>query len=485
MKPYDVIIIGGGSGGYAAARTAHEAGLKVAVVEGGREVGGLCILRGCMPTKAILESAHRLQAIREARDFGIQLPGPAKADWAAIMRRKNRLIADFADYRRTQLNSGRFDFFRATAEFIDPETIGLKPVGRFDQKIPETLQAKYFIVATGSEINLIDIPGLKEVGYLTSDDVLDRTTPFDSLVVLGGGPIAIELADYYLHLGVKVTVIQRSPHILKGQDDDVAEVVEDAFRAAGGKLFTGTRLMKIQRHGSRKEVLFEQEGTLHSVRAQEVLYALGRRPATRKLHLDRAEIRLKDGYVETNLAMRTNKKNIYAVGDVAGPYEIVHLAILQGETAARNIIRDLQAGKKKGKKEKKVPGKLKTARMDYRLKMEVVFCSPEVASVGITEKEAAAEKRNIAVARYPFDDHGKSMIMGAIRGFVKLIADPKSGEILGAQIVGPHASDLIHEFVVAMHYRSTVQDFMNIPHYHPTLAEIVTYPAEELAEKIR
>lgn len=481
MKPYDVIIIGGGSAGYAAARTAQEAGLKVAVIEGGRQVGGLCILRGCMPTKAILESAHRLKAIREAREFGIQVPGPARADWSAIMRRKNRLIADFADYRQSQLSSGRFDFFRATAEFIDGETIRLKPVGKFDQKIPETLKAKYFIIATGSEVQMLDIPGLKEVGFLTSDDALERSTPFDSLVVLGGGPIAIELADYYLHLGVKVTVVQRSPHILKGQDNDVAEVVEDAFRACGGKLFTDTRLMKVQRHGSRKEVLFEHQGALQSVRAQEILYALGRRPVTRPLHLDRAGVKIGNSTIATNRAMRTNKKNIYAVGDVAGPYEVVHLAILQGETAARNIIRELQAARKKGKK---TAVKSKPEKMDYRLKMEIVFCSPEVASVGMTEKEAAEENRKVMVARYPFDDHGKSMIMGATRGFVKLIADPQSGEILGAQIVGPHASDLIHEFVVAMHYRSTVQDFMKIPHYHPTLAEIVTYPAEELAEKV-
>jgi pyruvate/2-oxoglutarate dehydrogenase complex dihydrolipoamide dehydrogenase (E3) component len=481
MKPYDVIIIGGGSAGYAAARTALEGGLKVAVVEGGKQVGGLCILRGCMPTKAILESSHRLMAIKEAREFGIHLPGPAKADWAAIMRRKNSLIADFAGYRAAQLNAGKFDFFRAHAEFIDENSIRLKPLARFEQKVPETLRAKYFIIATGSEINIMDIPGLQEVGFLTSDDVLNRSTPFDSLVVLGGGPIAIELADYYLHLGVKVTVVQRSPHILKGQDDDVAEVVESAFRAHGGKLFTGTRLMKLRRHGSRKEVFFEQEGKLQSVRAHEVLYALGRRPATSRLHLDRAGIQLDGRYVGTNRGMRTNKKHIYAVGDVAGPYEIVHLAILQGETAARNIIRDLKSGKKKGSKR---AGKPKASKMDYRLKMEIVFCHPEVASVGITEKEAAQQKRKIMVASYPFDDHGKSMIMGATRGFVKIIADPKSGEILGAQIVGPHASDMIHEFVVAMHYRSTVQDFVNIPHYHPTLAEIVTYPAEELAEKI-
>lgn len=479
MRPYDVIILGGGSAGYAAARTAHEAGLRTAVVEGGKQVGGLCILRGCMPTKAILESAHRFHAIREAREFGLQVPGPPKADWSAIMRRKNRLINDFAGYRRAQLASGTFDFFRARARFVDASTIALQPVGRFDQKIPETLRASYFIIATGSVVDRIPIPGLEETGYLTSDDVLNRSTPFKSVVVLGGGPIAVELADYYVHLGVKTTQIQRSPHILKGQDDDVAEVVENAFRSKGGKLYTGTRLMKVRRHGAQKEVFFEQDGQLKSVRAEEIVYALGRRPAVDGLNLEGAGVRLDGRYIGTNKAMKTNQSHIYAVGDVAGPYEIVHLAILQGETAARNVIRKLQE-----KKKNNGSGKKAVAKMDYRLKMEIIFCDPEVASVGMTEKEAKATGRNIISAKYPFDDHGKSMIMNALHGFVKILADPKSGEILGAQVVGPHASDLIHELVVAMHYRSTVQDFMAIPHYHPTLAEIVTYPAEELAEKI-
>jgi pyruvate/2-oxoglutarate dehydrogenase complex dihydrolipoamide dehydrogenase (E3) component len=237
------------------------------------------------------------------------------------------------------------------------------------------------------------------------------------------------------------------------------------------RVYTGTDLVEVKKLGQNKSVVFEQEGKRVTVAAEEILYALGRRPAIEGLGLEKAGLELKGKAVAINTRLQTAQPHIFAVGDVSGPYEVVHTAITQGEAAARNAW-------------KVVHGKTDLEEVDYRLHMEVIFTSPEVASVGLSEKQA--KQKNIAVkaAKYPFSDHGKSMIMGAMDGFVKVVADANTGEILGAQIVGPHASDLIHEFVVAMHFKSTVHEFLKIPHYHPTLAEIVTYPVEELADQI-
>lgn len=468
MKPFDVIVVGGGSGGYAAARTAASLGARVAVVDGGKDVGGLCILRGCMPTKALLESAHRVHDIAIAGEFGIGV-GRAKPDWDKIIKRKDVLIEDFAGYRREQLEKGRFTFIRGMGRFLDPHRMEVTPVGGKGRK--KIIEGRTFILATGSVIDHKPIPGLWETGCLTSDEAIHHRRPLRSLVVLGGGPIACEFAQYFHHLGVKTTLIQRSGQLLTGHDADTAGELEKTFRREGMELRTGTKLLRVSRHGKAKRVEFEQGGKVCHVDAEEILYALGRSPAVEKLNLPAAGVSLNGRTVGIGPTLQSSRKHIFAVGDVAGPYEVVHTAIAQGEMAARNAWQLLQCSKK-------------LERMDYRLHMEVVFTSPEVASIGLSEKEAAAEGTKVLAATYPFADHGKSMIMGAKEGFVKIVADAVKGRILGAQIVGPHASDLIHEFAALMHFKATVHDLVQIPHYHPTLGEIVTYPAEEIAEML-
>lgn len=466
---FDVAVIGGGSAGYAAARTTAAAGLKTVVIEGGKQVGGLCILRGCMPSKALLYAAEVRHLARHGATWGLK-PGRFGFDFKKVMARKTAMIEEFASYRRSQLEQGQFEFLRANARFVDSHTLALRPIGASGspgRASSKALTARHFIIATGSVVSPPPLAALSEVGCLTSDHALSLPRLPKSLIVVGGGAIACELAQFFARFDVQVTQIQRSPHVLREFDDDAGTVVETVFRREGIRLFTSTKLLHARRNGRRKVVEFEHGGNRRRVEAEEILLALGRSPNTAELGLDNAGVEMENGRIVTNARMRTSAPHIYAAGDCTGPHEIVHLAIQQAETAAHNLAHP-----------RRPPA------MDYRLLTSVVFTDPQVATVGLTEKTATARKLPVLTATYPFNDHGKSLIMEARHGFVKLLAHPKSGEILGGCCVGPMGGELIHEINVAMAKRMTVHELAATPHYHPTLAEIWTYPAEELAERI-
>ena len=461
---YDFIVIGGGSAGYAGASAAAGLGMRALVVEGGREVGGLCILRGCMPSKTLLETGHRAEAIRAAAEFGLHAEyiGP---NAAAILARKRRLIAEFADYRRGQLENGRFDFARGRAGFVDPHTIEI----RFQDGGLKRVTGRAFLIATGSRVGGPKIDGLDDAGFWTSDDVLDADTIPESVCILGGGAIALELASYYAGLGVPVSVIQRSAHVLKETDADIADALTVALEKRGIAIFRDTKLSRVSAGETGKTVHFEHRGEARTVTAAQIISALGRVPAVEGLALDRAGVN-NERCIVASATQQTNVPHLFAAGDVCSPLEVVHVAIQQGELAARNAARVL--GKRDGELE----------HMDYALKLFAVFTHPEVASAGLTERECTGRNIDYIAATYPFADHGKAMVRGATDGFVKLIAERSTRRLLGGACVGPEASELIHEIVVAMRFGATAAQLASTPHYHPTLSEIWTYPAEELAE---
>lgn len=469
MQDFDLIILGGGSAGYAAASNASRLGLKTAVVEGGTEAGGLCILRGCMPSKTLIESANRYQTLRRADEFGLRA-GEIGFSIREIQARKARWVSEFAQYRARQLESGRFRFIRGWAGFVDPHTVEIRePDGKTSQ-----LSAGYFLLATGSRRKTVDLPGLAETGFWDSDAVLAAQRVPRSVIVLGGGAIAVEFAHLYAALGTRVTIIQRSVRLLKEMDSDVAGALEEAFRRRGVDVYCHTELIRAERTADgKKRVVFAQGGETRAVEAEEIVYALGREPQLSGLNLEKAGLATTRGRLAVGPTQQTGTPHIFAAGDVAGPHEIVHIAIQQGELATRNIARLI--------KEKEAAAS-RLEEIDYRLRLFVVFSEPEIGVVGMTERELQGEGARYRVASYPFNDHGKSLIMGETDGFVKLLASEESGELIGAAVIGPRASELIHEAAVAIRFRATARQLAEMPHYHPTLSEIWTYPAEELAE---
>ncbi|GAC1565390.1 MAG: dihydrolipoyl dehydrogenase [Vulcanimicrobiaceae bacterium] len=446
------MIVGAGSGGYAAARTARDLGASVALVDHG-PLGGLCILRGCMPSKTLLASSDAAHEAREAAHLGVNA-AIGSIDLAKIFDRKREIIAGFTEYRTEGIKS--FPLYEGLASF---ESATRLRVG--DDVV---LEAANFIVATGSVVAPPAMLGLAETGYIDSDAVLDRADLPGSVIVLGGGYVGCELGQFLARMGTHTTFVVRAKHLLSGEDRDVGDALTLYFRGEGMPVHTSAIVTRVEKRGDKKVVHFTQNGDEHEIAADEIFYALGRVPNLAGLGLDRAGV---ECHAVTGVTvgpdLRTRVPNIFAVGDVTGVYALVHVAIFQGEIAARNAV-------------------LGTADVaDYALqKAHTIFTDPQVAVVGRTEKELQAAGVPYLAGSYLFSDHGKAVAINKTKGFVKMLADPTSGAILGAAIVGAEASDLIHEVIVAMYYGGTVGEFVKIPHLHPTLAEILTYPAEDI-----
>ncbi len=459
MKQYDFVAIGGGSAGFNAARVAVACGLKAAVIDGAPEIGGLCILKGCMPSKTLLYMVEVLHLAQKGKTFGLKIP-VARADLKAIHARKKKIIGEFAEYRLHALESGRFDLVRANARFVDPHTLELSTGQR--------VRAKSILIATGSKVSVPPVPGLAGVKFWTSDDVLNLDFIPRSVIVLGGGIVACELAQFLNRIGSRVTLVQRSANILRDHSTEASVVVQRAFVDEGIELFAGTQVHEITQDPRGFTVRFIHDGKLITRRARHLFNALGRDPNTAGLNLAAAGVAVRaDGQITINQWQQTNVPHIYAAGDCSGPAEIVHIAIQQGELAARHTA-----------------GVAGITPVDYALLLNVVFTDPQLATIGRLERELDRAGVPYLAESYPFDDHGKSILMEAKYGYVKVIAEPRNGRILGAEIVGKDAGELIHCFSGPLAMGATIFDLLRAPWYHPTLAEIITYPLEALAGKI-
>jgi pyruvate/2-oxoglutarate dehydrogenase complex dihydrolipoamide dehydrogenase (E3) component len=458
MESYDFLVIGGGSTGYAAARTAWALGKRVAIVEGGRELGGLCILRGCMPSKTLLHPADILHRARHSEVLGLRVEH-ARLDMKALQVWKRQVIGEFAADRRQALESGDYALYRSFARFVGPDEVELDDGTR--------LRAARIFIGTGSKVNVPPLPGLAETPFWISDDVLELDFVPSSVSVLGGGPIACEFAQFLDRIGSKVTLIQRGEHLLKEYSPAAAEVIEEVLREEGVEVHTGTQVEEISATAEGVRVRFRKGGEVLTREAAHLFNALGREPNVAGLNLEAAGVELAEGRIKVDAWQRTTNERIYAGGDVCGPYDVVHLAVAQGELAAKHAFG--QNG-------------LEPIEVDQRL--SVVFTDPPLASLGPNEAELKARGVKWIAASYPFADHGKAILMNAKTGFVKILADASDGRLLGAEIVGVQGDSLIHCLSGPLALKATAHDLLKAPWYHPTLAEILAYPLEEIAGKL-
>ncbi len=456
---FDLIIIGGGSAGYAAARTAHENGARVALFDGADELSGLCILRGCMPSKTLLYSAEILHLSQKGNLFGFEA-GTPHAVLSNMQDRKKRIIKEFADYRTNQLEDGRFSLFRENAYFSNPHEIKLNAGG--------LVRGKKFLISTGSQVRVPPIPGLSKVNYKTSDDVLNLNQVPEECIVLGGGVVACELAQFLSRVGSKVTILQRSVRLMMNFPPEASKALEAQFKAEGIKVRTGVRLEQFYEIASnRVEIKCTIGNEVEKVSTGFLFLALGRIPNLNSKDMGVLGVETTDvGHIKTNEFQQSNLPHVYAAGDCAGPHEIVHVAIRQGETAALHALG------------------LSPRPMNYDHLLTVVFTDPQIATVGLSPKEIEERGIEFLSASYPFDDHGKSILMEAKRGYVALHAEKSDGRILGAECVGKDAGELVHSLSVAISLGAKVHELARAEWYHPTLSEIWTYPIEDLSEEI-
>jgi dihydrolipoamide dehydrogenase len=447
MTEKDILIIGGGPGGYVAAIKAAQLGGKVTLVEKD-ELGGTCLNWGCMPTKALLHAVEILESLETGKEFGIQAEG-VKVDFVKMSARKDRAVKILVSGVAGLMKANGVEVIKGAAKLLSPRTV--QAVDEKNQTV--AYQAKRIILAAGSVSAPLPIPGAQLPGVIDSTGALKLNRVPESMVIIGAGPIGLEFGTIFSALGAKVTILELLPQVLPSEDEEVASALEKSLRRFKIKILTGSQVKGIKEStGGKLKVSAVTGGGEEAFEAEVVLVAVGRKPNLEGLGLQEAGVRFGKKGIEVNSRMETNIPGIYAVGDVTGQWLLAHFAFAQGEVAAENAV---------GRK----------AQLDSLAVPRCVYTLPEVASVGLTEKEAKEKGYEIKVGRFPFSANGKATVLGERTGFVKIVSEVKYGEILGMNIFGPHATDLIGEAVLAMTLEGTAQDIARAIHPHPTLTE--------------
>jgi dihydrolipoamide dehydrogenase len=456
-EQFDVTIIGSGPGGYVAAVRAGQLGLKAAIVEKDTRLGGTCTLRGCIPTKQMLMSAHVYEQMKHAADFGVQA-SEIQLAFADVQKRKDKVVLKSTKGIEFLMKKNKVTVFKGTGKLSLP---GKVAVTGEDGK-QQTIQSKAIIIATGSVVR--PIPGFDTDGerVVNSDHILELKAAPKSLIVMGAGAVGVEFASVYSRFGAETTIVELLPRLVPLEDEEVSKEFERSFRKRGVKSQVDTKLEKLEKTDQGVRVTGKTaKGDAVSLEAEMLLVAVGRMPYTAGLGLEGTRIKVEKGFIQVNEFMQTGEPGVYAIGDVVPTPLLAHLASKEGIVAVEHI-----AGHKD------------VRPINLRLVPNCTYCDPEIASVGLTEAKAREMGYKVKVGKFPFSASGKARILGEEEGFVKIVSEEKYDEILGVHIMGPHATELIAEACVAMQLESTADELGRTMHAHPTVAEAVMEAAE-------
>ncbi|HKJ23012.1 MAG TPA: FAD-dependent oxidoreductase [Gammaproteobacteria bacterium] len=445
MRPeFDICVIGGGAGGLVVAAGGASLGAKVALVEH-QALGGDCLHYGCVPSKALLHAAKVAHTVRRARDFGIEAPPPA-VDLAQVMARVSRVVQSIAvNDSPERFGAMGVEVIFGEGRFADRRTLR---VGDRD------ITARHFVIATGSRPAVPPVEGLAHSPYLTNETVFSLREPVPRLIVLGGGPVGVEMAQAFARLGSEVQIVHRRARLLPADDPDLAEVVARRLAAEGIGLHLDSRVTRVAGRAGGIRVTLAAGGEEQHLEGSHLLVAAGRRANTEALNLEAAGVAV-DGArgIVTDRRLRTANPAVYACGDVVGPYRFTHMAEHHGGVILRNVIFRLPA------------------RVRERAIPWCTFTDPELARVGLSESEARRQGLDHRVYTFPFSDIDRAHAEGATEGFAKIVTDPR-GRLLGAALVGPQAGELIHEYCLAVSKGMKAADLSGVIHIYPTLAQI-------------
>jgi dihydrolipoamide dehydrogenase len=444
---YDVAIVGAGPGGYVAAIRAGQLGLKTALVEK-EKPGGTCLHWGCIPTKALLETAEVLMLCRRAGEFGVRV-AEATLDLKAAQERKDRVVRKNLMGTESLLKKNKVTTIKGEGSFLAPTRIRVgDPGGRGSD-----LEANAVIIATGSRVGGLPMAPLDGRVVISSDDVLGLDRIPESLLIIGAGAVGVEFASIYHAFGSRVTLLEREPRLVPIEDAEIGDALLRSFTRQGMEVHVGADLKGVRVEGDGAWTEFGVDGETRRMRAERVLMAAGRRPRTDGIGLETIGVAMDRGYVVVDAAQRTTVPGVYAIGDVTKSPALAHVASHEGITAVETI-----AGKR-------------PHPVNYDAIPSCTYCHPQIASVGVTEAQARAAGRPVKIGKFPFTANAKAGILGQGDGFVKAVADGGTGEILGVHIIGVLATEQIAESVVARHFEATADELANVVHAHPTLAE--------------
>ena len=450
-QPYDIAIVGSGPGGYVAAIRAAQVGMRAALVEKEPTLGGTCLNWGCIPTKVLLRGAELAGGIGAMKQYGVTVKEHA-FDWSALQRRKKAVVAKNTKGIEYLLKKNGVDVIRGAGKIASPGRIAVTPAGGEAR----TIEAKHIVAATGSRI--ATIPGADFDGerVISSDDALMLQELPESMIVLGGGAVGVEFATVFHAFGVKVVLVEMLPVLNPLGDAEVGAELGKALGKRGIDVRAGAKFASLSGGGDLLEVALEKEGgEKETVRAEKLLVAVGRRPMTEGSGLEEAGVRMERGFVQVGPRMETNVPGIFAIGDILPTPALAHVASEEGIVAVETAAgRDPEP-------------------LDYDRVPSCVYCSPEVAWVGLTEKEAKERGHDIRVGRFPFSANSKASIAGAPAGFVKIVADAKYGEILGAHLIGRHVTEMAAGLAAVMEAEGDVIGLARSIHPHPTLSEAI------------